>query len=82
MLIAIPGAMWYAAVLGTGDTVAALGIELVLSLTMLGLVYLIAIRLGWPLALVWLSVPASWLVCLTISYAWVKSGIWQRLELH
>jgi MATE family multidrug resistance protein len=82
MLIVIPGEMWFAAVSGTGDTAAALGIELVLTCTMLSLAYLAAIHLTWPLELVWISVPASWLVCLTISYGWVKSGIWKRLEVH
>lgn len=82
MLIVIPGEMWFAAVSGTGDTAAALGIELVLTFTMLSLAYLAAIQLTWPLELVWISVPASWLVCLTISYGWVKSGMWKRLEVH
>src|SRR5712691_851145 len=77
MLIVIPGEMWFAAVSGTGDTAAALGIELVLTVTMLGAAYLAAIHFTWPVALVWISLPAAWLVCLTISYGWVKSGIWK-----
>jgi Na+-driven multidrug efflux pump len=32
-------------------------------------------------ALVWLSLPVAWLVGLTISYGWMKSGIWKRLEI-
>jgi len=81
MLIAIPGAMWFTAVLGTGDTAAALGIELVLTLTMLCIAYVAAIHFAWPVELVWLSVPISWLVCLAISYGWVRSGLWKRLEV-
>jgi Na+-driven multidrug efflux pump len=81
MLIAIPAEMWYTAVLGTGDTLAALGIEFVITLVMLGLTWFAAIHLAWPMALVWMSVPVSWLVCLAISYGWVKSGIWKRLEV-
>src|SRR6266516_2636200 len=81
MLIVIPGEMWFAAVSGTGDTVAALGIEVALTLTMLGTGYLAAIHLAGPVALAWVSLPAAWLVCLTISYGWVKSGIWRRLEI-
>ena len=45
------------------------------------LAQLAAIHLAWPMALVWMSVPISWLVCLEISYGWVKSGIWKRLEV-
>lgn len=48
MLVAIPGEMWFGAVLGTGDTLAALGIEFVLTATMLGIAYLTAIPLRWP----------------------------------
>ncbi len=81
MLIAIPGEMWFVAVLGTGDTAASLGIEFVLTLTMLGAAYFGAIHMAWPVALVWLSLPIMWLVGLTISYGWMKSGIWKRLEI-
>ncbi len=81
MLFAIPGEMWLAAVLGTGDTTAALGIELVFTLTMLGITYLSAIHLAWPVEFVWMSMPIAWLVCLIISYAWMKSGIWNRIKI-
>ncbi len=81
MLIAIPAHMWFTAVEGTGDTAAALGIDVALTVVMLGLTYLAAIHLAWPMALVWLAVPIGWLVCLTASYGWMKSGIWKRLEV-
>ncbi len=81
MLVAIPGHMWFTAVEGTGDTAAALGIDVLLTLVMLGVTYLAAIHLAWPMALVWLAVPITWLVCLTASYGWIKSGIWKRLEV-
>jgi len=81
MLMAIPGHMWFVAVLGTGDTAASLGIEFVLTLTMLGITYFSAIHLGWPVAFAWASLPISWLIGLTISYGWVKSGFWKRLEI-
>jgi len=81
MLIVIPGEMWFIAVSGTGDMAAALAIELVLTLTMLGTAYLAAIHLAWPVELVWLSLPIAWLVCLTVSYGWVRSGIWKRVQI-
>src|SRR5262245_48182415 len=81
MLIAIPGELWFTAVMGTGDTVAALAIELLLTLVMLGLTWFAAIQLAWPMALVWFSVPIASLVCLAASYGWMKSGIWKRLEV-
>jgi Na+-driven multidrug efflux pump len=81
MLIAIPGEMWFGAVVGTGDTAAALGIEGALSLTMVGIAWLAAIHLQWPQALVWSSVPVSWLVCFLLSWGWMKSGAWRRLTV-
>jgi len=81
MLVAIPAQMWLTAVEGTGDTAAALGIEVVLTIVMVGLTWLTAMHYNWPLALVWLAVPATKLVCLTASYSWMKSGIWKRLEV-
>jgi Na+-driven multidrug efflux pump len=81
MLIAIPAHIWFTAVEGTGDTTAALGIEFVLTATMLGLAWCAAIQLGWPLAVVWTAVPLSSLVCLLIAYGWMRSGIWQRREV-
>jgi MATE family, multidrug efflux pump len=81
MLIAIPSQIWLSAVVGTGDTVAALGIELVSTLVMLGITWLTAIRLGWPMALVWLALPITSLVCLLLSRGWVQWGLWKRLEV-
>jgi putative MATE family efflux protein len=81
MLIAIPAEMWLIAVEGTGDTLAALGIDLVLTAVMLGLTWLAAILLAWPMAMVWLALPATWLVGLLAAYGWIKSGIWKRLEV-
>ena len=59
MLIGIPAQMWLTAVEGTGDTAAALGIEIVLTIVMVTLTWLAAIQFGLPLALVWLAVPAT-----------------------
>ena len=81
MLIAIPAHMWFTAVEGTGDTTAALGIDFVLTLVMLGLTWVAAIHLAWPMTLVWLAVPITWLICLAASYSWIKSGVWKRLEV-
>lgn len=81
MLIVIPGHMWYSAVVGTGDTVVALGIEIIFALVMLGITYVAAIHLAWPVALAWISLPIAWLVCLSLSYGWMMSGIWKRLRI-
>jgi putative MATE family efflux protein len=81
MLIAIPAKMWFTAVEGTGDTVAAFGIDLILTLVMLGAAYAAAIYFAWPISVVWMSAPITWILGLAASYAWMRSGIWKRLEV-
>jgi putative MATE family efflux protein len=81
MFVAIPAYLWFTAVEGTGDTLGALGIDVLLTLVMLGVTYLGAIHFAWPMAFVWLAVPITWLVCLALSYGWIKSGVWKRLEV-
>jgi putative MATE family efflux protein len=81
MLIAVPAEMWFTAVEGTGDTLAALGIDFLLTLVMLGVAYCAAVHLGWPISLVWTAAPVTWLVCLAASYAWMRAGFWRRLEV-
>jgi len=80
MLIAIPGELWLTAVIGTGDTMASFGIQFVLTLVMVGFTYIAAIQMAWPVEYVWLTVPITWLVGLAISYGWIRSGVWKRIE--
>ena len=81
MLIVIPAEMWFAAVSGTGDTGAALAIELALTVTMLLSAYIAGVALGLPIEYVWVSLPLGWLLCLSLSYAWIRGGKWRRLAL-
>jgi multidrug resistance protein, MATE family len=81
VLIATPADTWQAAVVGTGDTLAAFVIELLMTLVMLGLAYVVALVLEWPLELIWMAVPISWLLVLGCSFFYLKAGTWQRLEI-
>lgn len=78
MLVVVPAEMWFTAVLGTGDTPAALGIEMALTLVMLAASYVTAISLSGSLALIWCSLGLGWLVTLVASYGWMRSGVWRR----
>jgi Na+-driven multidrug efflux pump len=78
MLIAIPGELWFGAVIGAGATTTALGIGSAQAVTMVGLAWLAAIGLLLPPVLVWVSLPAGWLVCLWLSWGWIRAGRWQR----
>jgi MATE family, multidrug efflux pump len=80
MLVVIPADMWFTAVVGTGDTPAALGIEIVLTVVMLATTYVTAITLAGG-ALVWSSLGAAALVTLVLSYAWMRSGMWRRIAV-
>jgi len=81
MLIIIPAEMWFTAVSGTGDTTAAFWIEVVLTVVTLGWVYVAGVGLGLGLEYVWVSLPIACLVCLGLSYAWMRSGYWQRVQI-
>jgi hypothetical protein len=70
--------MWFTAVLGTGDTPAALGIEVILTLVTVGACYVTAIPLAGSPALIWSSLGLGWLVTLAASYGWMRSGAWSR----
>ena len=78
MVIVIPAEIWSAAVSGTGDTDAALGIEVALTCVLLGAAFVAGPLLHLALSWVWLSLPLAWGVCLVLSYAWVRSGFWER----
>ncbi len=81
MLIVIPAENWLSAVIGTGDTAAALLIEFVLTAAMVLLAYLAGFTMQLPLGYIWMSLPLSWLLCLALSYAWIRAGHWRRLEI-
>jgi len=81
MLVVIPGELWLVAVSGTGDTSAALGIEVLLTLTMVAASLTAAWGMGLGAAFVWMSLPAGWVLALAASYVWVRAGYWKRLEI-
>jgi putative MATE family efflux protein len=79
--IVIPGEIFYSAVAGTGDTMATFVIELALTTCILAYAYVTAIRLGLPLEIVWLAEVVGWLICLTLSWGWLRAGRWRRLQV-
>ena len=81
MLVTIPGGICVSALAGTGDTPAVFLIELVLTVTMLGMAYAAAILMRWPVALIWLSLPSAWAIGWALSYGWLKSGVWKRITI-
>jgi multidrug resistance protein, MATE family len=80
-LLAVPGEAMYASVVGTGDTLAVLAIQLLISVCVLGAAYYAALVLELPLAYVWLAEVLGWTVCLASAWAWMRSGYWSRLDV-
>ena len=77
MLVVIPAEMWHTAVIGSGDTPAALGIELVQGVVMVAATWFAGLVLG-STSLVWCSLVPAMLVTLAVSYLWMRSGRWRR----
>ncbi|MBI4419908.1 MAG: MATE family efflux transporter [Gemmatimonadetes bacterium] len=81
ILVVIPGAMVLNAVAGTGDTRTTLVIEVAASVCVLLYAYVAAIPLGLSQPAVWAAEIVGWLVCLLLSYGWLKRGSWRRLAI-
>jgi multidrug resistance protein, MATE family len=78
MVIVIPAEVWLAALFGTGDSDAALAIEVAATAAMLVYTYVAALVLDVRLEYIWLGLPIASLVTLSVAYAWMRSGRWQR----
>jgi len=81
ILPAVPGSLFYAAVVGTGDTVASLLIQLITTLCALAFTAWAALLLALPLQQVLLVEIIVWMLYLLLSWAWLRSGRWQRLTV-
>jgi Na+-driven multidrug efflux pump len=73
--------MFVSAVAGTGDTMATLVIEVVLTTCILAWVYSAALVFALPLEYIWLSEVIGWIICATLAYGWLKMGYWKRLHI-
>ena len=81
LLIAVPGDMLYAAVVGTGDTRASLGIQLQATVVALAFAAWAALVMSLPLEYVLLVESIVWTHYLLLSAYWMKSGRWKRLSV-
>lgn len=81
ILVVIPARLFATAILGTGDTVAACAIELVLTVCMLLAASGAALTFQLSLAAIWTSFLIGWLSSLALSYTWLKGGYWKRLYI-
>lgn len=80
-LVAVPADIIASAVAGTGDTMITLGIELIVSLSVLGYAYYAAFIADFSLESIWIAEVIGWSVCLLLSWIWLRSGVWKRLNI-
>ncbi|HYW02950.1 MAG TPA: MATE family efflux transporter [Gammaproteobacteria bacterium] len=80
-LVAVPAEAYYAAVAGTGDTWAALVIQLLVSIVVVGAAALAALVFDLSLPWVWSAELAGMLACLVAARARFGGGAWRRLRV-
>jgi multidrug resistance protein, MATE family len=75
--IVVPAEIWAAALFGTGDTDAALAIEVITGAAMLVAAWLAALVFGLPLAWIWASLALASATSMPLAWGWVRSGRWR-----
>ena len=81
LLIAVPGDMLYAAVVGTGDTKATLGIQFVATSAAIAFTLWAALIMSLPLERVLLVEIIVWSLYLLLSWLRLRSGRWRQLKV-
>ena len=80
-LIAVPGDAYYSAVAGTGDTRITLLIQSIVAICTLIYAWYAALVFAWELEYILLAEMFGWSICLMLSWAWFKSGLWKGLSI-
>ncbi|MBU1658184.1 MATE family efflux transporter [bacterium] len=80
-ILAVPANIIASTVAGTGDTVATLLIELVVSVSILGYAYYAALVAGFSLESIWFAEVIGWSICLLLSWIWLRSALWKRINI-
>ncbi len=81
VLVAVPAEIFYSAVAGTGDTRVILAIQVIVTTATLAFAGYAALWLELALEYILLAETLGWLICLILSRAWFKGGVWKRLEI-
>ena len=74
MLVAVPAEMWLSGLVSTGATLAALGIETLGTIVMVGFTCLLILAFPLPVYMAWLALPTSALLSLGLTVFSLKSG--------
>jgi len=80
-MVAVPADITASAIAGTGDTAVTLAIEVIVSLCILGYTYYAAFIADYSFGYIWFAEVIGWGVCLLLSWVWLQSGYWKRLNI-
>ncbi|MBU1216629.1 MATE family efflux transporter [bacterium] len=80
-IVAVPADIMASTVAGTGDTMVTFFIELAVSVSVLFYVYWAALVAGYSHEYIWIGELIGWIVCLSLSWLWLRSGYWKRLNI-
>jgi putative MATE family efflux protein len=80
-LLAVPADAYYSAVAGTGDTRVTLIIQSIVAICTLVYAWYAALVFAWELEYILLAEMLGWGICLILSWAWFRSGLWRSLRV-
>jgi putative MATE family efflux protein len=81
VFIAVPADILASSVAGTGDTIVTFATEIIVSLSILAYAYYAAFIAEFSLEYIWFTEIIGWTLYLILSWLWLKSGIWKRLNI-
>ena len=81
VLIAVPADILASSVAGTGDTVVSFTTEVIVSFSILAYAYYAAFIAEFPFEYIWFTEIIGWTLYLLLSWLWLQSGFWKRLNI-
>lgn len=81
VFIAVPADILTSSVAGTGDTMVTFATEVIVSLSILSYAYYAAFIAEFSLEYIWFTEVIAWTLYLLLSWLWLKSGFWKRLNI-
>jgi len=81
VFIAVPADIMTSSVAGTGDTLVTFATEVIVSLSVLAYAYYAAFIAEFSLEYIWLTEIIAWTLYLLLSWSWLRSGFWKRLNI-
>lgn len=81
VFIAVPADILASSIAGTGDTVVTFTTEVIVSFSILAYAYYAAFIAEFSLEYIWFTEIIAWTLYLLLSWLWLRSGFWKRLNI-